>query len=421
MARSALPVAQAGPLRLVTLTPNDRAAVADPVNIAASRRTISTMSTPTHDFILIGAGIAAASTGYFLAPHGRCVMLEREGQPGYHSTGRSAAQFIATYGTPQVRALSRASEPFFQHPPEGFAGAPLLTPRGLLTVAGPDEMPALQEAWAVLQQTSGTGRWLSAEEALAIMPVLRPDKVSAAILEPESYDMDVHAIHQGYLRGFKHAGGELVTDAEVVAIERVGDLWQVRTAAGGAYAAPVLINAAGAWCDVVAGLAGVPPIGLVPKRRSAFTFAAPAGMDSSRWPLTMAADESFYMKPDAGALLASPVNADPTTPQDVQPEELDIALGMHAIETWTTLTPRPTHTWAGLRSFVADGDLVGGFDANAPGFFWCAAQGGYGIQTSAAMGEACAALARGLGLPDHIAGAGLTEQMLSPTRNLARP
>ena len=398
------------------------------------------MSTPTHDFILIGAGIAAASTGYFLAPHGRCVMLERESQPGYHSTGRSAAQFIATYGTSQVRALSRASEPFFQHPPEGFASAPLLTPRGLLTVAGPEEMPALREAWAVLQQTSGTGRWLSAEEALAIMPVLRPEKVSAAILEPESYDMDVDAIHQGYLRGYKHAGGELVTDAEVVAIERVGDLWRVRTAAGGAYTAPVLINAAGAWCDVVAGLAGVPPIGLVPKRRSAFTFAAPAGVDSSRWPLTMAADESFYMKPDAGALLASPVNADPTTPQDVQPEELDIALGMHAIETWTTLTPRPTHTWAGLRSFVADGDLVGGFDAtapgrpkpgahplgaqrqnvgasaSAPGFFWCAAQGGYGIQTSAAMGEACAALARGEPLPAHIANCGLTAQMLSPAR-----
>jgi D-arginine dehydrogenase len=398
------------------------------------------MSTPTHDFILIGAGIAAASTGYFLAPHGRCVMLERESQPGYHSTGRSAAQFIATYGTPQVRALSRASEPFFQHPPEGFASAPLLTPRGLLTVAGPDEMPALREAWAVLQQTSGTGRWLSAEEALAIMPVLRPEKVSAAILEPESYDMDVDAIHQGYLRGYKRAGGELMTDAEVVAIERVGDLWRVRTAAGGAYTAPVLINAAGAWCDVVAGLAGVPPIGLVPKRRSAFTFAAPAGVDSSRWPLTMAADESFYMKPDAGALLASPVNANPTTPQDVQPEELDIALGMHAIETWTTLTPRPTHTWAGLRSFVADGDLVGGFDAtapghpkpgahplggqrqsvgasaSAPGFFWCAAQGGYGIQTSAAMGEACAALARGEPLPAHIANCGLTAQMLSPAR-----
>lgn len=372
------------------------------------------------DFIIIGAGIAGASIGHFLAPHGRCLMLERESQPGYHSTGRSAAQFIASYGPPQVRALSRASEPFFTRPPEGFAEAPLLTPRGLLTVAGPDEMAHLDEAWATLQQTSPRGRRLGADEALAMMPALRPEKISAAIIEPDSFDMDVHAIHQGFLRGYRRAGGVVATNADVMAIERQGGLWQVRTAGGASHAAPVLVNAAGAWCDEIARLADVAPIGLVPKRRSAFTFAAPAGVDTSGWPLMMAADDSFYMKPDAGALLASPINADDTHPQDVQPEELDIALGIHAIETWTTLTPRPTHTWAGLRSFVADGDLVGGFDAQAPGFFWCAAQGGYGIQTSAAMGEACAALARGLPLPAHIAGCGLTAGMLSPARATLR-
>ena len=372
------------------------------------------------DFLILGAGIAGASIGHFLAPHGGCVMLERESQPGYHSTGRSAAQFIASYGPPQVRALSRASEPFFQNPPPGFAEAPLLTPRGLLTVAGPDEMHHLDEAWATLQQTSPRGVRLSAAEALAMVPALRPEKVSAAIFEPDSFDMDVHAIHQGYLRGFRRAGGTLVCDAAVVAVEHRDGLWRVRTAAGAEFAAPVLINAAGAWCDAVAQLAGVAPIGLVPKRRTAFTFLPPAGTDTTRWPLLLAADESFYMKPDAGALLASPVNQDPTHPQDVQPEELDIALGLHALETWTTLQPRPTHTWAGLRSFVADGDLVGGFDAKAEGFFWCAAQGGYGIQTSAAMGEACAALARGLPLPAHIGDCGLTADMLSPCRKTLR-
>ncbi len=374
------------------------------------------MQSTDTDFVIVGAGIAGASIGHFLAPHGRCLMLERESQPGYHSTGRSAAQFIATYGTPQVRALSRASEPFFQHPPEGFASAPLLLPRGLLTFAGEADLAALREAWAVLQKTTSTGRWLTAEEACALVPVLRPELIRAAILEPDSFDMDVDAIHQGYLRGFRRAGGELMTSAEVVAIERAEDLWQVHTAAGKTYQAPVLINAAGAWCDVVAQLANVAPIGVVPKRRSALTFAAPAGMDSSHWPLVLAADESVYFKPDAGGLLASPVNEDATHPQDVQPEEIDIALAMHALETWTTLAVRPTHTWAGLRSFVTDGDLVGGFDPQAPGFFWCAAQGGYGIQTSAAMGEACAALARGLPLPVHIAACGLTAQMLSPTR-----
>ncbi len=374
------------------------------------------MNASSTDFLILGAGIAGASIGHFLAPHGRCAMLERESQPGYHSTGRSAAQFIASYGPPQVRALSRASEPFFLNPPPGFAEAPLLTPRGLLTVAGPDEMHHLDEAWATLQQTSPRGVRLSAEEALARVPALRPEKVSEAIYEPDSFDMDVHAIHQGYLRGFRRAGGTLVCDAEVVAIERRDRLWRVRTAAGSEHAAPVLINAAGAWCNAVAQLAGVAPIGLVPKRRTAFTFLPPAGTDTARWPLLLAADESFYMKPDAGALLASPVNEDPTHPQDVQPEELDIALGLHALETWTTLTPRPTHTWAGLRSFVADGELVGGFDAAAEGFFWCAAQGGYGIQTSAAMGEACAALVRGLPLPAHISACGLTAAMLSPAR-----
>jgi D-arginine dehydrogenase len=369
-----------------------------------------------HDFIILGAGIAGASTGHFLAPHGRCVMLERESQPGYHTTGRSAAQFIASYGTPQVRALSRASEAFFHNPPPGFAEARLLAPRGLLTVAGGAEMHLLEEAWAVLRNTSLNGRRMGSTEALDMVPALRPEKVEAAIYEPDSFDMDVDAIHQGYLRGFRRAGGELVTDADVVAIEREGGLWQVRTASGARYSAPVLINAAGAWCDVLAELAGVAPIGLVPRRRTAFTFAPPAGTDTSRWPLLLAADESFYMKPDAGALLASPVNEDDTQPQDVQPEELDIALGLHAIEAWTTLTPRPTHTWAGLRSFVADGDLVAGFDDHAPGFFWCAAQGGYGIQTSAAMGEACASLARQVPLPGHLVDHGLSAPMLSPAR-----
>ncbi|MEZ5662176.1 MAG: FAD-binding oxidoreductase [Burkholderiaceae bacterium] len=370
------------------------------------------------DFLIVGGGIAGASMGYFLAPHGRCVMLERESQPGYHSTGRSAAQFIASYGPPQVRALSRASEPFFVNPPASFGNeAPLLAPRGLLTVAGPDEMAHLDEAWATLAQTSPNGRRLSAADALAMVPVLRAEKVSAAIYEPDSLDMDVHAIHQGYLRGYRRAGGHLVTDAEVVSARRSSEgLWQVLAADGQAWAAPVLINAAGAWCDVLARMAGVRPIGLVPRRRSAFTFLPPDGLDTSKWPLLLAADDSFYMKPDAGALLASPVNADATHPQDVRPEEMDITMGMHAIETWTTLCPRPSHTWAGLRSFVADGDLVGGFDPTEPGFFWCAGQGGYGIQTSAAMGEACAALARGQALPGHLAACGLTQDMLSPAR-----
>jgi D-arginine dehydrogenase len=199
-------------------------------------------------------------------------------------------------------------------------------------------------------------------------------------------------------------------------IQRRDDAWEVRTATQ-SFRAKVLIDAAGGWCDQIAALAGVAPLGLQPKRRAAFIFAGPEGVDTHRWPMLVSLDESFYMKPDAGMLLGSPANADPVEPHDVQPEELDIALGIYQIEEHTSLSiRRPTRTWAGLRSFVADGDLVGGYDPQVAGFFWCAAQGGYGIQTSPAMGQACAALARGEPLPEHLGRFGLTAQMLSPAR-----
>jgi D-arginine dehydrogenase len=368
------------------------------------------------DFLIIGGGIAAASVGYWLAPHGRVILLEREAQPGYHSTGRSAALFMESYGTAQVRALTMASRAFFANPPEGFSEQPLISPRGAMMVATQGEDALLAEQWDVFRSVTPHARLLDSAQACALVPVLRPDKVLGAVLEPDAADMDVDAIHQGFLRGLRRAGGHVVCNAEVTALMRESDQWQVQ-AGGQTYAAPVVINAAGAWADVVAALAGVSAIGLEPRRRSAFIFAPPEGVNSAAWPMIAGISEGWYFKPDAGMLLGSPANADPVTPQDIQPEELDIAMAIHRIEEMTTLTIlRPTRTWAGLRSFVADGDLVGGFDAAAPGFFWLAAQGGYGIQTSAAMGEACAALARGLPLPERIAGFGLTEAMLSPVR-----
>lgn len=368
------------------------------------------------DFLIVGGGIAGASVGYFLAPHGKVVLLERESQPGYHSTGRSAALFLESYGTPQVRALTGASRAFFEAPPAGFTEHPLVAPRGCLLVAAPGQEAELEAHWELLRAMAPGARRLSAGEVLEMVPVLRPECLVGGVLEPGAMDMDVHAIHQGYLRGLRRAGGRVACDAEVMQLQRVQGEWEV-TAGGARYRAPVVINAAGAWADVVAGLAGIAPIGLQPRRRSAFTFAPPPGVDARAWPCIVSADESWYIKQDAGVLLGSPANADPVPPHDVQPEELDIALAIDRIERMTTLTiRRPIRTWAGLRSFVADGDLVGGFDPRAPGFFWLAAQGGYGIQTSPAMGEACAALARGLPLPQRIAGFGLTERMLGPGR-----
>jgi D-arginine dehydrogenase len=373
------------------------------------------MTEPT-DFLIIGAGIAGASIGYFLAPHGRVVLLERESQPGYHSTGRSAALFLESYGTPQVRALTRASRAFFDSPPAAFTEQPLLAPRGCMFVAAPGQEDLLRAHWELLHAMTPHGRQLAPAEAIALVPVLRPERVIGAVLEPEAADMDVHAIHHGYLRGLRRAGGSVVCAAEVTRIHRARDAWEVSTPAG-QWRAPVVINAAGAWADAIAQLAGVPTIGLQPKRRSAFTFAPPAGMETKRWPCFVSADETWYVKHDAGMLLGSPANADPVPPQDVQPEELDIATAIERITQMTTLEiRRPARTWAGLRSFVADGDLVGGFDPAAEGFFWLAAQGGYGIQTSPAMGEVCAALVRGLQVPERIANFGLTQAMLSPSR-----
>ena len=368
------------------------------------------------EFLIIGGGIAAASTAYWLSRYGQVLLLEQESQPGLHSTGRSAALFMESYGTPQVRALTMASRAFLQAPPDGFSDYPLLTPRGAMMVAehGQDDM--LSSHWDVMRQVTQKGRLLNMQEACDYFPVLRAEKILGGIYEPDASDMDVHSIHQGYLRGAKKNGAQLICDAQVTQIKRSSQVWHVQ-AGGHTYEARVLINAAGAWADAVAEMAGVNPIGLVPKRRSALIFEPPIGLNCAEWPMTIGIDESWYIKPDAGKLLGSPANADPVAPHDVQPEELDIAMAIDRIQTMTTLEiRRPLRTWAGLRSFVADGDLVAGFDPQVENFFWVAAQGGYGIQTSAAMGECCAALARHQELPSHATSYGLTQSMLSPHR-----
>ena len=368
------------------------------------------------DFIVVGGGIAGASIAYWLAPHGKVVVLERETQPGYHSTGRSAALLIESRGSAVIRALTKASRRLLERPPPEFGEHPLLTPRGAMVVAGEGEGALLDAHWALVESIGAPARRLDGARTLAEVPVLRPEKAVAAVLETDVFDMDVHAIHQGYLRGMRRAGGELVCNAEVTGIGRSGGDWLVQ-AAGTEFRAPVVVNAAGAWADELARLAGVCPVGLQPRRRSAFLFAPPPETGCRDWPMTFDVRGTWYFKPDAGMLLASPVNADPVPPHDVQPEELDIALGIHRIEEATTLTVRrPARTWAGLRSFVADEDLVGGFDPQAPGFFWMAGHGGSGIKTSAAFGEACAALARGAPVPAHIADLGLDAAALSPGR-----
>ncbi|HEV2621023.1 MAG TPA: FAD-binding oxidoreductase [Frateuria sp.] len=374
------------------------------------------MSRLDFDVIVIGAGMAGASVAYFLAPHARVLVLEREAYAGMHSTGRSAALFSETYGSPQVRALTRATRPFLAHPPEGFAGAPILTPRGATVIGTAADADHVRAEYEAIRPHTRDLELHDAARLRASVPVLRPEAAVIGMHEPGAADIDVNELHQGFLRGLRTRGGQLRVNVAVRAIERTAAGWEVDTG-DAVVRAPLLLDAAGAWADQVAALAGVAPLGLQPKRRSAFVFEPPAGVDVHRWPFVCDIAETFYFKPDAGLLLGSPANADPVAPHDVQPEEYDIALGIHHIEQATTMEiRRPIRTWAGLRSFVADGDLVGGFAPAAPGFFWVAAQGGYGIQTSAAMGETCAHLVLGRPLPAHLQDAGLSAAMLDPTR-----
>ncbi len=373
--------------------------------------------TQCFDFVIIGAGIAGASLAYRLAGQASVLVLERESQPGYHATGRSAAMFMEAYGTPQIQALTRASRVFYQRPPEGFSEHPLLEPRGCLYVARHEQLEQLQQTYDETRARSANVRLIDAQQALALVPCLRPEATAGAMLETAAQDLDVHALHQGFLRGMRQVGGTLLCDAEIVEASREDRHWNIQLKDGRQLQARNLVNAAGAWVDDVAQLCGVAPIGLQPCRRSAFTFDGPSDEDFSRWPAVIGIDESFYFKPDAGQLLGSPANADPVPPQDVMPEELDIATGIYHIENVTSLSiRRPRHSWAGLRSFVADGDLVVGWDDDREGFFWLAAQGGYGIQSAAGVSQLACALLLGQPLPEELLSQGVDAQALAPTR-----
>lgn len=371
------------------------------------------------DILIVGAGIAGASLAWRLAGQRSVALLERESQPGYHSTGRSAAMFMESYGPPMVRALTRASRAFYERPPEGF-DAGLMQPRGVIYLATHGQEKELAQTRKELSPSCpGLVTW-DAGTTLAHVPCLRPELVHGALYDAGAQDLDVHALHQGFLRGFRRkagADGELRTNAFITQAAHDGRYWTLQLNDGQALRAKTVVNAAGAWADELAAVFGAKPIGLVPHRRSAFTFKAPEGVDPSPWPAVVGVDESYYFKPDAGQLLGSPANADPTVPHDVVPEELDIAMGIHQIESVSTLTiRRPASTWAGLRSFVPDGEMVIGQDDACPGFFWLAAQGGYGIQSAAGASALADALLRQAALPDELRQQGVEASALSPSR-----
>jgi D-arginine dehydrogenase len=369
------------------------------------------------DFAIVGAGIAGVSLAYHLAPQARVIILERETVPAYHTTGRSAALHSETYGSAEIRAITVTAGRFYREPPHGFADHPLLTPRGALLAGRADQEAAVREAAREFARLVPTVRWLEPAEALRRQPLLRPEACGGGAVFEDAEDMDVAAIHAGFLKGARAAGAALRLEAEVVALDRANGRWTIRLRDGETIAAANLVDAAGAWADVVAGLAGARAVGLVPKRRTAFTFDAPPGLPLASLPAVIDFDESWYIKPEVGQILGSPADETPSPPCDAQPEELDIAIAVDRIETSTTLQIRRIkNKWAGLRSFVADKNLVVGYDPAVTGFFWLAGQGGYGIQTGAAAGRLAASLALGKGLPADISALGVAEAALSPAR-----
>jgi len=361
------------------------------------------------DVVVIGGGIAGLSVAARMAAHhARVIVLEGESAPGYHSSGRSVAFAHYGLGETVVRTLTALSmAELAQHGSIHPA----------LHIARAGEIAALDALEAVHRHFGCDVARVGADEARALMPVLKPEACHAALIDHGSLKLDTNAMLQAHAAGLKAAGGTLVIGARVGGIAREGEAWRVE-ASGETYAAPIIVNAAGAWADVIAQMAGARPVGLEPRRRTVISFAAPEGEDVSRWPFTKTVGEGFYLLPEGrGQLLASSMDQTPCDPCDAAAEELDKAIAADRVSQATTLAIRRiSHSWAGLRSFVADELPVIGPAADAPGFIWCAGQGGAGFQTAPALSAIAAAAALGLPFPEAAAAAGLDFATFSPAR-----
>lgn len=368
------------------------------------------------DVAIIGAGLIGASIAYQLASLRRVVLIEQESQPGYHSSGRSAAVLLPAYGGPSACALTAASSGFLHQPPDGFSHFPLTAPRGALVVANADQLAQLEQWRASFLAQSSTAVPLSVAAAVQLVPILESASIAAALLLPGVRDIDAASLLQGYLKSFRAHGGTLQLDTAVRGIERRGGWWHVTTSSG-ELRARTIVNAAGAWADDVAEMAGLPRQGLVPTRRTMVVVDAPDAMDVRAWPLVVDAAETFYFKPGAGRLVVCPADQSPVEAQDIQPEEWDVAVAIDRLESATSLRVRRVeHRWAGLRTFTPDREPLIGADPDQPDFIWAAGFGGFGVQTSYAAGCCCAAVVLGESVPAVFAKAGIHLEKLAPRR-----
>jgi D-arginine dehydrogenase len=357
------------------------------------------------DVIIVGGGIAGASLGAEIAASRRTLLIEAEDQCGYHSTGRSAAFYLESYGGPEVAKLTLASRPFLAEPPRDFSEDSFLRVRGDLHITRDDlpEVPPEVET-----------RIVEREELERMIPGIRPEW-RRALFEPGCADIEAAALHAAYLRRFRRNEGEIATRARLTRAQRAGGQWNVTLDDGSSVEAPVLVDAGGAWADAVAEASGVAPLGVAPKRRTMVQLRV--GQSGLRaLPLVDGADGTFYFKGEGdSSVWLSPHDEIESDPCDAAPEEIDIAIAIDRFEQvvdWRI--ERVERSWAGLRSFAPDRLPVYGYDPDAPGFFWCAGQGGFGIQTSPAAARLAAAVL--LGEPSHESIAHVDPAVFSPAR-----
>lgn len=370
------------------------------------------------EVVVIGGGIAGAAAAYYLSDRRTVAVVEAERHLSHHSTGRSAALFFENYGAPAVRPLTLASRFFFADPPSELVDGELTRPRGALWIARPDQAAALEKTAAEGRETGTTIVALTPAEVAARVPVVRPELLEGGLWEPDPLDLDVAAIHQAFIRGTRARSGRIITEAPVTALSRESGRWRI-TAGDDHLTADVVVNAAGAWGDEVARLAGVRPVGLVPRRRTAFMVAGDPAW--SGWPMVIDVDHDFYFKPDGPQLLCSPADETPSEPIDARPDPVDVALAVERINRATSLEVRSVRSeWAGLRTFAPDRAMVIGPDPDEPAFVWAVGQGGTGIQTAPAAGELVANLVNGEALSSRLAEAGVQPDFLSPARPALR-
>ena len=365
------------------------------------------------DFLVIGGGIAGLSAAARLAAHGRVLVIEAESAPGYHSSGRSVAFSHYGIGDEAVRAMTAWSRTFVEDDPT------LARTAATLYFADEASRPRLDWLGAAMAEFSDAIEPVDAAAIARLCPAVRTGAGAAiaGLYDPTGLKLDADALLQRFAREMRAKGGQMLTGRRVASIEATGGGWRVRDETGETHEAPVLVNAAGAWADRIAAMAGVDPLGLAPRRRTIIVVDPPAGAEIAGWPFVHSVAGDFYMLPEAGRLLVSPVDEVEDDPCDAAPEDYDIALAADRLEHYTTVAvTRIAHRWAGLRTFTSDRVPTAGFAADAPGFFWLAGQGGYGLQTAPAMSAAVESLVAGTPWPDGLAALGVTAATIGPER-----